>query len=238
MNRKLFRILLFLFIGVVSLILLLSSTLIYEDINPFKLEDIEDLTQLLTRNLSEDRGRFVSRNPQDAIAQRDFLRRKKDLLNREREELIMRENKFQASKERDKSLPPYIGLIKNNSSSSFIVLNSKPKDANQEYKEACRKKFGNRRFYFETERSLPPIFYTFPGSGNTWGRLLIEYSTGIYTGSIYNDKSLYEIMPGEYTCSWRVSVIKAHPHTHGYKSGDNPFGLGQYFKTDNDKCVK
>jgi hypothetical protein len=33
-------------------------------------------------------------------------------------------------------------------------------------------------------------------------------------------------------------LIKIHPHTHGYKSGDNAFGRGKYFKTDNDKCAK
>ena len=29
-----------------------------------------------------------------------------------------------------------------------------------------------------------------PGSGNTWVRLLLEDATGIYTGSVYIDKSL------------------------------------------------
>ena len=34
---------------------------------------------------------------------------------------------------------------------------------------------------------------SFPGSGNTWSRLLIEYASGYFTGSIYNDITL---MPG------------------------------------------
>jgi len=33
-------------------------------------------------------------------------------------------------------------------------------------------------------------FISFPGSGNTWTRLLLEDVTGIYTGSIYTDGSL------------------------------------------------
>ena len=118
------------------------------------------------------------------------------------------------------------------------ILKGRPKLYTKGSNEICKKNFASKRFYLETERKLPPIFYSFPGSGNTWGRLLIEFATGIYSGSIYNDKSLFDIMPGEYTCSWRVSVIKVHPHTHGYKSGENPFGLGQHFKSDNDKCVK
>ena len=32
---------------------------------------------------------------------------------------------------------------------------------------------------------------SYPGSGNTWVRYLIEEFTGYYTGSIYDDKRLY-----------------------------------------------
>ncbi|XP_057378355.1 sialate:O-sulfotransferase 1-like [Daphnia carinata] len=42
------------------------------------------------------------------------------------------------------------------------------------------------------ERSLPPVaLASFPGSGNTWVRGLIEAASGIYTGSIYKDANLY-----------------------------------------------
>ncbi|XP_076810344.1 sialate:O-sulfotransferase 1-like [Clavelina lepadiformis] len=47
-------------------------------------------------------------------------------------------------------------------------------------------------------RLLPPANYnqtvltSFPGSGNTWTRHLLERATGIYTGSVYGDKSLYK----------------------------------------------
>ena len=34
------------------------------------------------------------------------------------------------------------------------------------------------------------LLASFPGSGNTWARLLIEDGTGVYTGSVYIDKSL------------------------------------------------
>ncbi len=77
------------------------------------------------------------------------------------------------------------------------------------------------------------MLYTFPGSGNTWGRLLIEYATGVYTGSVYNDAKLLEPLPGEFTCNWKVSAIKVHPHTHPFRelnSGD--------FRSDNMKCKK
>ena len=35
------------------------------------------------------------------------------------------------------------------------------------------------------------ILTSFPGSGNTWARLLIEDATGFYTGSVYDDGTLY-----------------------------------------------
>lgn len=54
----------------------------------------------------------------------------------------------------------------------------------------------------------PPLLYSFPGSGNTWVRLLIELSTGIYTGSVYDDHALREMLPGEGACDDTVSVVK------------------------------
>lgn len=39
---------------------------------------------------------------------------------------------------------------------------------------------------------------SFPGSGNTWLRHLLEQATGTYTGSIYCDHSLKAMFPGEH----------------------------------------
>lgn len=97
----------------------------------------------------------------------------------------------------------------------------------------CMNKYGNRRYYKETEQRLPPMLYTFPGSGNTWCRLLIEYSSGIYSGAVYNDASLLEPLPGEFKCNHAVSVVKVHPHTHDFES----LRTGT-FHSDNDKCKK
>ena len=73
------------------------------------------------------------------------------------------------------------------------------------------------------------------GSGNTWLRLLIEYSTGVYTGSVYNDSVLAEILPAEGLCHHFVSAIKVHPHTHGYRYGDSPMAKG--IASSNDACL-
>ncbi len=98
------------------------------------------------------------------------------------------------------------------------------------------------------------MLYTFPGSGNTWGRLLIEYATGVYTGSVYNDPKLLGPLPGEFTCNWKVSAVKVHPHTHPFRELNRyvvafslPHSLYSLthslahsgdFKSDNLKCKK
>ncbi len=97
----------------------------------------------------------------------------------------------------------------------------------------CAALFGERSFLKEGHKKLPPLLYTFPGSGNTWCRLLIEYATGIYTGSVYNDESLLKALPGEFTCNWQVSAVKAHPHTHRASE----LYSGQY-NSDNNKCKR
>lgn len=52
---------------------------------------------------------------------------------------------------------------------------------------------------------------SFPGSGNTWTRTLLEQSTGIYTGSIYSDNSLVNAgFEGECLVSRNVIAIKTH----------------------------
>lgn len=74
------------------------------------------------------------------------------------------------------------------------------------------------------------------GSGNTWLRLLIEYSTGVYTGSVYNDPALMHLLPGEGVCDHSVSAIKVHPHTHGYRHGESPLDKG--LMSANGNCLK
>lgn len=79
----------------------------------------------------------------------------------------------------------------------------------------CETKFLMRRFKAlikRNETSSPSLLYSFPGSGNTWTRLLIDYSTGVYSGSMYHDRALFDILPGERHCNHKVSTIKAHPH--------------------------
>ena len=74
--------------------------------------------------------------------------------------------------------------------------------------EECYKKYGKSTYLIGKNMRKPAMLYTFPGSGNTWGRLLIDKASGIYSGSVYNDKTLLTALPGEMTCDWSVSVVK------------------------------
>jgi len=100
--------------------------------------------------------------------------------------------------------------------------------------QECLSKYGKRAFFKDVEKRLPPMLYTFPGSGNTWIRLLIEYGTGIYSGSVYNDNALMDALPAEFTCNWKVSVIKVHPTTHAFKDLKN----GGFRSDGGLKCTK
>jgi hypothetical protein len=54
------------------------------------------------------------------------------------------------------------------------------------------------------------VLASFPGSGNTWARLLLEYASGHFSGSIYHDAALAPLLPAEGDASSRVVVVKAH----------------------------
>jgi hypothetical protein len=77
----------------------------------------------------------------------------------------------------------------------------------------CLQHHGYRRFWNRQQRAqhLPPLLWTFPGAGNTWIRMLLDYATGVYTGSIYGDPSLLPLLPGEGRCDRSVVAVKAHP---------------------------
>lgn len=76
---------------------------------------------------------------------------------------------------------------------------------------SCQHRFGHRRFLTPQQQHLPPLLWTFPGAGNTWIRVLLDYSTGVYSGAIYGDPSLLPLLPGEGRCDRSVIAVKAHP---------------------------
>ncbi|KAH8419860.1 hypothetical protein KR009_003291 [Drosophila setifemur] len=62
-------------------------------------------------------------------------------------------------------------------------------------------------------QSLPALtaLASFPGSGNTWLRYLLQQSTGVLTGSIYKDYGLLKTgFPAENVCNSSVLLVKTH----------------------------
>jgi hypothetical protein len=92
-----------------------------------------------------------------------------------------------------------------------VITNSNDLNIIAKCKEIC-----SIRFFNATEERTPPILYSFPGSGNTWARLLIDLATGIYSGSPYDDPFLISTFPGEGICNKSVSVVKMHPTINAF----------------------
>ena len=94
--------------------------------------------------------------------------------------------------------------------------------------------FADIRFLTGSQKK-PALLLSFPGSGNTWARLLIEYATGYYTGSIdVADKELEQSFPGEISCNYSNSVIKAHPVDMLLTAGNQSVGFVATGKSDTD----
>ncbi|TRY76716.1 hypothetical protein TCAL_14127 [Tigriopus californicus] len=61
---------------------------------------------------------------------------------------------------------------------------------------------------------------SFPGSGNTWFRYLLQQASGIFTGSVYRNMKLrMNGYPGEGIANGSVSVIKTHKSTDLHLQG-------------------
>ncbi|XP_071448491.1 WSCD family member AAEL009094-like [Hetaerina americana] len=60
---------------------------------------------------------------------------------------------------------------------------------------------------------------SFPGSGNTWLRYLIQQATGFYTGSVYKDYGLLKNgFPAESVVNGSVAVVKTHESGPGARA--------------------
>ncbi|XP_071439071.1 WSCD family member AAEL009094-like [Hetaerina americana] len=87
---------------------------------------------------------------------------------------------------------------------------------------------GHFHVHFAKQKSLPmTALVSFPGSGNTWVRYLLETSSGIFTGSVYTDRQLIskgfygEAVPADCGCT-------AVQKTHGFAlAGRVPAGAVQ-----------
>jgi hypothetical protein len=81
--------------------------------------------------------------------------------------------------------------------------------------DRCNANFGNASFLHHDQLPTrpPPILIALPGSASNYVRLLVEYATGIVTGSIElgHDPYLKSLFKGESACGIRTSLVKGTP---------------------------
>lgn len=103
-------------------------------------------------------------------------------------------------------------------------------------RSSLKKETATCRFMNGTGR--PPVaLASFPGSGNTWVRGLLQRATGVCTGGIYCDKALRVAdHPGESIRSGAVLVVKTHDPLPRWTGGKylryHPY-MDQYGKVEN-----
>jgi len=78
-----------------------------------------------------------------------------------------------------------------------------------------------KRTFINTKNRSPVMLASIPGSGNTWTRMLLEYGSGHFSGSTYDDLDLMSLMPAEGRDDSTVITVKTHlapkmylPRTH------------------------
>ena len=80
---------------------------------------------------------------------------------------------------------------------------------------------------------LPPdeskriLLVSYPGSGNTWLRHLIETGTRVYTGSIYKDPALFKEFRAENVADTSVIAIKDHDPCNDCAAYTESMTIGQ-----------
>lgn len=99
-------------------------------------------------------------------------------------------------------LKTLVGNCKKHITDGFLSSNIL-KDTFEDFEDSCPKQWK----FLEKPRPLVALA-SYPGSGNTWNRELIETTTGIHTGSIYNDWNF----EGSRECPTvgKIFIVKTH----------------------------
>jgi len=86
---------------------------------------------------------------------------------------------------------------------------------------------GKYRTRFVVSHSLPTrALISYPGSGNTWIRYLLEAATGVFTGSVFNDKSIFKAGHYGETADFMdgTTILQKTHFRATYKNHINKFG--------------
>ncbi|KAI6659127.1 Fatty-acid amide hydrolase 2 [Oopsacas minuta] len=102
-------------------------------------------------------------------------------------------------------------ITTNLSASDRLIFESCAPFYKEDHKVVKRVCPRNMRFRPANKANDVTALISFPGSGNTWMRQIMEEATGIYTGAIYCDEDLKRAgFLGEYLTSNAVIAIKTH----------------------------
>jgi hypothetical protein len=71
----------------------------------------------------------------------------------------------------------------------------------------ARRYLSRDEYRYDASGCVPPLLYSFPGSSNTWARVLLDHATGVYTGSINTDPSLKPVLRAKRRCDASLSFI-------------------------------
>lgn len=92
-------------------------------------------------------------------------------------------------------------------------------------------------FELAVKTRIPPLLLSYPGSGNSWMRVVLEQATGIVSGALeVNDTQYQGQFLGEKFCGIRQSVIKAHPQDFLPYIKDKPIRF--LYKIQKRKCKR
>ena len=116
--------------------------------------------------------------------------------------------------------------------STFLLISFVKSTQTHPSNETCYQNSYSTRDYLREEEvsgiisPIPILFLSNPGSGSTHARLLLEFATGLFTGSIYTDANLVQLLPGDRFCGLRLAgrsficipfhstLIQPHFHPH------------------------
>lgn len=95
----------------------------------------------------------------------------------------------------------------------------------------CNSRFGEARGSIKRKsKTLPPILYSYSGSGVVWLRLFVEFATGSNTGSIHSHDSrtvTSQLFKWDHKCDQKVSLVLVNPTLVAW-TGSNSITGGSY----------
>jgi len=116
--------------------------------------------------------------------------------------------------------------------------NSTKDDTYQErFSLKCKLRY-SRKTFIQKVRFHPAVLLASPGLESVNIRLLVEHSTGIYSGAMETNSTLVDLLHGEGFCGQRLSIVQANPVDVTIKFSRTGHGVVSLTNTGKKKCMK